>query len=129
MSGIEVASVYIAVNILILIWLSIRVMLRRFKGRISIGDGGSEDLARAIRIHANASEYIPPMMIGLLALSALGAPTGVLHILGGGFTFGRVIHPQGMSEKGPLILRQIGMLLTWIAMILMVAAILYYVFT
>ena len=128
MSALQVASVYIAINILMLVWFAIRVVARRFRGKISMGDGGSEDLARAIRVHGNASEYIPPMLIGLLAMAFLEAPIWSLHALGISFTLGRLMHALGMSG-GPIISRQLGMVLTWTAMGVVSLAILYLVFT
>jgi len=128
MSALEVASVYVAINILMLVWFAMRGVARRFRGKISMGDGGSEDLARAIRVHGNASEYVPPMLIGLLALAFLDAPIWSLHALGIGFTLGRLMHALGMSG-GPLISRQLGMMLTWTAMAIVSLAILYLVFT
>ena len=126
MTELETVSVYIAANILILIWLSVRVMLRRFKGRVSMGDGGSDEMAAAIRTHANAAENTPAMLIGLLALAFLSSPIWVLHVLGGSFTLGRLLHPIGMALSGPIILRQLGMVLTWTAMILLVGALIYF---
>jgi len=128
MTGLQVASVYIAVNILMLVWFAMRVVARRFRGKISMGDGGSEDLARAIRVHGNASEYVPPMLVGLLTLAFLDSPIWSLHALGVSFTLGRLLHALGMSG-GPLIARQIGMMLTWLAMGIVSLAILYLVFT
>ena len=128
MSALQVASVYIAINILMLVWLAFRVVSRRFRGKISMGDGGSEDLAKAIRVHGNASEYTPAMLIGLLALAFLQAPIWGIHALGIGFTVGRVSHAIGMGS-GPLILRQLGMVLTWTAMVILSLALLYMVFS
>ncbi|MEL7032981.1 MAG: MAPEG family protein [Pseudomonadota bacterium] len=128
MSALQVAGVYIAINILMLVWFAMRVVARRFRGKISMGDGGSEDLARAIRVHGNASEYTPPMLIGLLALAFLESPIWALHALGIGFTLGRLMHAVGMGG-GPIILRQLGMVLTWTAMGIVSLAILYFAFT
>lgn len=128
MSALQVASVYIAINILLLVWLAFRVVSRRFRGKISMGDGGSEDLAKAIRVHGNASEYTPAMLIGLLALAFLQGPIWSIHALGIGFTVGRVSHAIGMGS-GPLILRQLGMVLTWTAMVILSLALLYMVFS
>jgi len=128
MSGLEVASVYIAVNILILVWLAFRVVARRRKGRISLGDGGSEDLTRAIRTHGNASEYIPVMMVGLLALAFMEVPIWQIHALGLAFTFGRLMHPIGMTG-GPIQLRQLGILLSWTCLVILSLVLLYHVFT
>ena len=128
MSALQVASVYIAINILILLWLAFRVVSHRFRGKISMGDGGSEDLAVAIRVHGNAAEYTPAMLIGLLALAFLHAPVWSIHALGIGFTLGRVSHAIGMGS-GPVILRQLGMMLTWTAMVILSLALLYLVFS
>lgn len=128
MSALQVASVYIAVNILMLVWLAFRVVSRRFRGQISIGDGGSEDLARAIRVHANASEYIPATLVGLLTLAFLQAPVWAIHALGIALTLGRLIHPIGMTG-GPIQFRQLGIVLTWTTMVILSLALLYYAFT
>lgn len=128
MSALQVVSVYIAINLLMLVWLALRVVSHRFRGKISIGDGGSEDLAVAIRVHGNAAENIPPMLVGLLALAFLDAPIWSLHALGIGFTLGRVSHAIGMGG-GPLLMRQLGMLLTWSGLGILSLALLYFAFT
>ena len=128
MTALQVASVYIAINILVLVWLAFRVVSKRFRGKISMGDGGSEELAIAIRVHGNASEYTPAMMVGLLTLAFLQGPIWAIHALGIGFTIGRLMHPIGMNG-GPLIMRQLGMLLTWAAMVILSLALLYLVFS
>ncbi len=127
MSALQIVAVYIAANILILFWLAFRVVLGRVKGPTSIGDGGSDELALAIRVHGNASEYIPGAMVGLLAL-ALICPEGLiwpLHALGGTFTFARVVHAFGFG-RGIVKLRQIGILLTWAAMLGLVVALVWF---
>ena len=128
MSELQVAGVYIAINVLILVWLAVRVVSRRRSGKISIGDGGSDDLAVAIRVHGNATEYIPAMMVGLLTLAFMQSPVWSLHALGITFTLGRVMHAFGMGG-GPIIFRQLGMMLTWLAMVIVSLAILYFAFT
>lgn len=128
MSGLQVASVYIAINILILIWLAMRVVSRRRSGKISLGDGGSDDLAVAIRVHGNATEYIPAMMVGLFVLAFLESPVWSLHALGITFTIGRLMHVIGMGS-GPIIFRQLGVMLTWLSMVIVSLAILYVAFT
>ena len=128
MSALQVAGVYVAINLLMLVWLAFRVVTHRFRGKISMGDGGSEPLAIAIRVHGNAAENIPPMLIGLLAFAFLNGPIWGLHALGIGFTIGRVLHAVGMGG-GPLIFRQLGMMLTWTAMGIVSLALLYLAFS
>ena len=128
MSALQVAGVYVAINLLMLIWLAFRVVTHRFRGKISMGDGGSEALAIAIRVHGNASENIPPMLIGLLALAFLNGPIWALHALGIAFTVGRILHAIGMGG-GPIIFRQLGMVLTWTTMGIVSLALLYLAFS
>jgi len=118
MSPLQIAAMYIAANILILIWLSFRVVAWRRKSRGVANDAIPDGLARAIRVHGNASEYIPAAMLGLLVIALL-APTGpgwVVHVIGVVFTAGRVMHAIGYSRT-ILLLRQLGIVLTWGAMI------------
>lgn len=128
MTALQVAAVYLAVNILILVYLAFRVVARRRKGQVSIGDGGSESLGKAIRVHGNATEYIPAMMVGLLALVFLQAPVWSIHALGLSFTIGRLLHAFGMA-RGPIVFRQLGMVLTWTPMVILSLALLYLAFT
>ena len=126
MTALQIAAVYVAANILILIWLAARVVSRRVKGEISRGDGGSDDLALAIRVHGNASEYIPGAMVGLV-VAALLCPVGlewIIHVVGGVFTAGRVLHAFGFG-RSIVKLRQIGILMTWAAMIGLVGVLLW----
>ena len=127
MSPLQIAAIYIAANILILIWLSFRVVAWRRKTFGAANDAVPDGLARAIRVHGNASEYIPAAMLGLLVIALL-APTGpgwVVHVIGLVFTVGRVMHAIGYSRT-ILILRQLGIVLTWGALLGVVAALLWF---
>lgn len=128
MSDMQVAGVYVAVNIILLVYLAFRVVQRRLRGKVSVGDGGDENLALAIRVHGNASEYVPAAMIGLVVLVMLQAGSLLLHICGGAFTAGRLLHAFGFS-KGILPGRQIGMLLTWLSMLSIAGLILWKAFS
>ena len=68
------------------------------------------------------------MMVGLLAFAFIDAPIWSLHALGISFTLGRILHAIGMGG-GPIIMRQLGMLITWSAMVILSLAMLYLVFT
>ena len=128
MNDMQVAGVYIAVNILLLIYLALRVVGNRRRGKISLGDGGDEKLERAIRVHGNASENVPIAMIGLIAMVSLQAGALLIHICGGAFTAGRILHAFGLSG-GILVGRQLGMLLTWLSLLAIAAVILWKVFS
>ncbi|MEO0549247.1 MAG: MAPEG family protein [Pseudomonadota bacterium] len=128
MTLLQVAAVYVAANLLILVWLAIRVVSHRIKGRISMGDGGSEELAVAIRVHGNATEYVPGALVGLVLIALLSAPVWMIHAIGGTLTLARLLHPIGMSG-GPLIFRQIAIMLSWLVLISLAVALLYLTFS
>jgi uncharacterized protein len=70
---IKVAALYAGVNILILLVLALLVVAGRQKHKIVLGEGGNEGFNRAVRAHANAAEYIPAALVGLLIMAVLGA--------------------------------------------------------
>ncbi|MEO1476891.1 MAG: MAPEG family protein, partial [Pseudomonadota bacterium] len=80
MTSMQAVGVYIAVNILLVVYLAIRVVSQRLRTKVGIGDGGDEKLGLAIRVHGNATENIPVAMAGLLSLAFLSAPALWIHI-------------------------------------------------
>lgn len=127
MEPTSIAAIYIALNLLIILTLSVRVVGGRFRKRISLGTGGDSDMEVRVRSQANATEYIPIGMIALWALTQLATPTWLLHVLAAMFTFGRIIHPIGMA--GPLIARQLGTVFTWTALFGFVGALIWFSLT
>lgn len=116
MTPIAAAAVYAGVNILILLFLSFRVVGRRRSAQVSLGTGGDADLEVRVRAHGNASEYIPATMLGLFIAASLGAPLWAVHAIGGVFTIGRVLHGIGLSG-GIMAPRALGMMFTWLGML------------
>jgi len=117
MLRLEIAALYAGVNILILLVLAVLVVAGRRKHKITLGDGGNEVFGRAVRAHANAAEYIPAALIGivLLALFDPATPIWLLHAAGISLTLGRILHGWGL-HTGPLNAgRMLGMVLTWLA--------------
>lgn len=113
MELIEIAALYAAVNLLLIIVLSLRVVARRFSQQISLGTGGDEALEKRIRAHGNAVEYIPVLVICLILLALMIAPVWTLHVVGITGTLGRVLHAIGLSGT-VLPARQVGTILTWL---------------
>ncbi|MEQ8299938.1 MAG: MAPEG family protein [Hyphomonas sp.] len=125
MPPLEAAAVYVGINILLLIYLSSRVVFMRRSAKVSVGHGSNVELELRTRTHGNASEYIPAMMVGLVTAAYMGIPALWIHILGASFTFGRVLHAIGLSRT-IFPLRVSGMLLTWFAMILIAGMLIYH---
>ncbi|MFN7179556.1 MAPEG family protein [Hyphomonas sp.] len=124
MTPVAASAIYIAVNILLLWFLSFRVIGRRRAAQVSLGTGGDSELEIRTRAHGNAAEYIPITMLGLYVLASLGAPMWMVNAVGGVFTLGRVLHAIGLSAT-IMPARLVGMVLTWTGMLGAAAGLLY----
>jgi uncharacterized membrane protein YecN with MAPEG domain len=120
MLRLEVAALYAGANILILLVLAVLVMLGRRKHKIVLGDGANEPFTRAVRAHANAAEYIPAGLVGLLFLALLepATPTWLLHAAGISLTVGRLLHGFGLHAGAFNFGRMFGMIFTWLSYVL-----------
>lgn len=129
-SSIYAFGFYAALNALILLILSMRVVQARVRTETAIGDGGKPEMAAPLRAHANSAEYVPTALILLWALaSPLGRSIWVIHGMGATFTIGRILHAIGLSgSTGPSPLRFAGMVLTWIAYVVGIAGVMWFVF-
>ena len=69
----------------------------RGKTKISVGDGGNQELLLAMRRHANFTEYVPLalILIGLLEYSGVSATA--IHVLGAGLLVARIAHAIGLK--------------------------------
>jgi uncharacterized membrane protein YecN with MAPEG domain len=114
------AMVQAALLMLMGVVLALTVIERRRSVRASIGDGGNKGLAKAIRAHANFSEYAPFAIASYILLALAGV--SAIHILGSVFLVGRVAHAAGlMQHEGSSLGRLIGMVAT--TLVLTVASI------
>lgn len=127
MLRLEVAALYAGINILILLVLAFVVVSGRRTHKIRLGDGGNEDFNRAIRAHANAAEYIPAGLVGVLLLALLepAAPLWLLHASGISLTAGRILHGVGLHTGILNIGRILGVLLTWLSYLLIGGGLIY----
>jgi len=106
-----ITSIYASLAVLLIVRLSISVIKLRRKNRITVGDGGNEELQLAIRTHSNAVEYIPIALLLLLTLELNGAPKILIHLLGATLIIGRIFHAMGLPAKN-LKRRVLGMQIT-----------------
>ncbi|WP_339931761.1 MAPEG family protein [uncultured Brevundimonas sp.] len=118
MSAIQAAGLWAGVLILILLALSGLVVRRRQRHQIAFGDAGNVEMTAAARAFGNASEYIPAGLIALVLLALIGAPAVLIHAIGVTLVVGRLVHALGLVlQTGPSLGRVLGMLMTWIALL------------
>ena len=116
-----ITGLYAALCALVVLALALRVILLRWSTKTGIGDGGDRRLARAIRIHGNAVEYVPLALILLLLAELSGASPSLLHGCGIVLVVARIAHALGLARTaGVSIGRSLGVTATF-AVILVLA--------
>lgn len=129
MTLFEIVAIYTALNLLLLVYLSFRVIGVRRANKIGLGDGGNDELLQRVRVHGNFTEYTPMALIGLFLMAGLAAAPLWLHGLGAALTLGRVLHAFGLSKnKGPSNPRVAGMLITFAVLLTEAGYLLFCVF-
>lgn len=114
-----VTPLYAGILGLFYIVLSFFVIRGRFKHKIEVGDKGSDDLFRRIRVHGNFIEYVPVALILILLAEQEGAPEKLIHALGIALVFGRVMHAVGFYHRsGISIGRSGGMVITFLVILM-----------
>lgn len=120
-----VSSIYASLGALIIMWLSFNVIKQRRAHKISVGDGGNENLKLSMAAQSNAVEYIPITLILMFSLEFNDASLWLLHALGLAMLVGRVVHAKGLLSSS-LKLRVLGMQVTlFVLMVLIICNFLY----
>ncbi len=128
---LHVTALYAALLALLMLGLALQVILLRRRQRVGIGHGGDEALARAIRVHANFTEYVP-MSLLLLALAELNhaLPEAGLHGAGVLLLLSRLLHARGLGrDAGKSFGRFYGTALNWTVITVLSLALLWPVVT
>jgi len=131
MQLLEIAALYAGANILILLALALLVVAGRRRHQIALGDAGNQDFLRAQRAHANAAEYIPAALGGLVTLALFdpATPPWLLHAGGLSLTIGRIAHGAGMHVGVVNLGRVLGTALTWTAYVVIGGGLIYVALT
>ncbi|PFG10908.1 MULTISPECIES: MAPEG family protein [unclassified Marinobacter] len=122
---VPITGVFAAVIGILLLFLSAVVVKYRIKYGKDMGITDDRDFEAAVRAHGNLVEYAPLtlLMLGIAELN--GVSNGFIYWIGMAFVLGRILHAWGMfqGQGGPHKARMVGILLTWIS-ILMIAVLL-----
>ena len=123
MSSAPVTALYAGLLAFWFLFLSLRVVLKRRSARVGIGSGEDRELARRVRVHGNAAEYLPLALILMLLLELNTALGWLLHIAGIALVAGRVAHFLGLGRSaGTSWGRVTGTALTWGVLLVLAGA-------
>ncbi|RBW49154.1 MAPEG family protein [Marinobacter sp. F3R11] len=116
---VPVTGVFAAVLGILLLVLSAQVVKFRLKYKMGMGTTGDRDFEAAVRAHANLVEYAPLGLIMLGIAELNGVASGIIYWTGMALVVGRFLHAWGMinGSGGPHKARAIGILLTWLAIL------------
>lgn len=99
--------------------LASRVVQNRYRHRIELGDRGNEEMARAMRVFGNFTEYVPMILLLIGFGEMLGAGKWLTHGLGAGLVVARLAHALGLSQSsGRTLGRAVGVVLTWLTLLI-----------
>jgi uncharacterized membrane protein YecN with MAPEG domain len=114
----NITALYAALLGLLFVALSVRALLMRRRFRIAVGDGGNNQMLRAMRVHANFAEYVPLSLLLLFMFELAGAPRALLHALCACLLLGRLAHAYGVSSVAENYrFRVFGMAMTFTALL------------
>ena len=117
-----ITSIVAAILTIIFVKLSFAVIGLRRKNKVGLGNGGHDDLERAIRAQGNFAEYVPFGIILIACLELNGAPWWLVAIPGITLIIGRLIHAIGINTPPPdFSKRVLGMKFTFLTLISLVA--------
>jgi len=113
-----ITALYAGILALVLTALAINVTVHRWRVRVPIGQGTDPLMARVIRVHGNAVEYIPVALLLMLLYEINGGRALLLHTAGITLTVGRILHAWGLTRMArPNLSRAAGQTLTWLSII------------
>jgi len=125
--GAHAAALWAGLLLALLLVLSVLVVRQRQRHAVVFGDGGVDAVARAARVFGNAAEYVPAGLAALAILALAGARPLVVHGVGVLLLIGRIAHAWGLSATSAASPgRTAGMVLTWLAWLIAIAALLFY---
>ena len=116
-----ITSIIASVLTIIFVRLSFAVIRLRRKNKVGLGNGGHEELERAIRAQGNFAEYVPFGIMLIACLEINGAPWWLGAVPGITLIAGRLIHAKGINMPPPdFSQRVLGMKFTFNTLIALV---------
>ncbi|MEM9086846.1 MAG: MAPEG family protein [Pseudomonadota bacterium] len=126
---LPITAITAAALALLLLVLAIETVSKRLKLKAAFGDAQDPGLIAATRSHANLAEHAPIVLIMLGLLEYSEASATLVMGLAAVFVVARVAHAIGLhqsSEPGKApIPRQIGVIGTWLVMLVLAGLLLF----
>lgn len=130
MSPVQAAALQVGLLIVLMLGLKLYVGNRRGKLKVPSGDLSHPEFGRATRIQLNAVEDVPVLMVGIVALAALGMPAWYIHAAGLVLLVSRIGHATGLaSSSGFSWGRALGTVGTLLVYLAVAGALLVHAFT
>ena len=107
-SELPIISTVAAFHGLLLIILSMRVGIVRFRKKIWLLDGEDKELTRTLRVQGNFTEYVPMALLLLALLEISGASGATLWALSALLICSRLVHAFSLSRSTRSIGRGLG---------------------
>ena len=93
------AALWAGLILLLMLVLAVLTTRQRQRHNVLIGDGGIDELVRAVRAFGNATEYAPAGIAALGLLALTGANALLVHGVGALLLLGRLAHAWGLSRN------------------------------
>lgn len=124
---IHITALYTGLLALMFIVFSYNVASNRKRLGVGAGDGKNDELLKAIRIHSNFIEYVPFILILMSIYEVNQGNSVVIHACGILLLIARVAHHLGLAKTlGASKGRLMGVLLTWLIIILLALLNIYF---
>lgn len=126
---LQITGLYASLLAVLIIYLAFRVAMFRLTNKVGLGDKGDYKTMKLIRVHANAVEYVPTLLILMGIYEVNGGSSMVLNILGALAVLARILHAFGLSKSsGFSIGRSLGTVLTFVIVIAFAGLNIYHYF-
>lgn len=124
-------TIYLYTALLTILYfvISITVIKGRWKHKVSLGSGESNEIIHLVSAHSNFSSYVPFFLICFYLLETSDLNKYILHLLGSAFLLGRILHFASMkNQEQKFKFRKAGMILTLWPMLISSVFLLYFYF-
>lgn len=107
-------------------YISLSVIKGRWKHKVSLGSGESNEIIHLVSAHSNFASYVPYFLFSFFLLEQGGLNIWMLHLLGVVFTIGRLLHFLTMkNQEQSFKFRKLGMMLTFWPMLISFGCLIY----